>query len=176
MLDATKNWDRFDRKVAKRSDTECWEWTAATNGAPGYGVFMFRADDGTHRMMLAHRAAWMRANGPIPKGLFICHKCDNRKCVNPNHLFAGTQAENLADASRKGRLNVPSRSRPGEKNHNAVLNVRQVRVIRHIGGTIKVDRVAKMFGVSPALIYFIRYGKAWKHPEAQIENEWLSVA
>jgi hypothetical protein len=77
----------------------CWEWTGAT--VPG-GYGRLRGDDA--RSTLAHRAAWLWANGPFPDGLKVCHRCDNPPCCNPEHLFLGTQLENMRDCVAKGRF------------------------------------------------------------------------
>lgn len=89
----------------------CWEWTGSRN-KKGYGVF--RA---IGRVELAHRASWALANGLIPSGLCVLHKCDRPSCVNPAHLFIGTQADNVADMEAKGRGSHPRGDRHGSRTH-----------------------------------------------------------
>lgn len=87
--------ERFWAHVAQSEG--CWEWQASVFRT-GYGQFR---DGG--RSMRAHRVAWELVNGPIPEGLHVCHRCDNRKCVRPDHLFLGTRSDNMQDMSAKGR-------------------------------------------------------------------------
>lgn len=102
---------RFWDKVNKTDD--CWNWTGAVINS-GYGTFFIAKVNGVSRLKLAHRVAWELANGPIPEGLFVLHRCDNRRCVRPDHLFLGTAKDNTHDAMRKGRLKPPQ---PKKQSH-----------------------------------------------------------
>jgi hypothetical protein len=91
--------DRFWPKVNKRGPDECWEWNGCTKPF-GYG-FISRRPSGNSE--LAHRVSWELANGPIPDGLYVLHRCDNPPCVNPNHLFLGDYGDNARDRAAKKR-------------------------------------------------------------------------
>ncbi len=88
---------RFWSKVDVQSG-DCWNWTGALSSSNGYAAFW----DG-ERQVVAHRFSWELRNGPIPDGLCVLHRCDNRRCVNPNHLFLGTKSDNTRDMLSKGR-------------------------------------------------------------------------
>lgn len=97
------SWDPIERFRLKtrRVENGCLEWTG-TIGRAGYGQTSVRGIKKN-----THRLAWELFIGPIPNGLFVCHRCDNRKCVDINHLFLGTQRDNIQDAMRKGRMKFP---------------------------------------------------------------------
>jgi hypothetical protein len=115
--------------------------------------------------MLAHRAVWEVSNGPICDDTLICHRCDNPRCVNPDHLFAGTVADNVLDRVTKGR----SRSRPpqGEQHPNARITADDVRMIRSLyaTGQHSLQALGTVYGVSNNRIRAIVKRKAWKHIE-----------
>lgn len=150
--------ERFWKKVNKRGPSECWTFTGPVN-AHGYGVFS--PWSGHVGRMLAHRYAWEHYNGPIPEGTKICHHCDNPPCVNPHHLFNGTQADNMRDCSIKGRV-VSAR---GEDTWCSVLSELEVSQIRRIYaiGDISYKRLARMFGVHKSTIGAIISRRKWKH-------------
>ena len=143
----------FTKIVQSPNPDACWAWTGRVLPGPrGYGSLKV---DG--RETLAHRLMWELTNGPIPDGLCVCHRCDNPPCCNPDHLFLGTKKDNTLDALEKGRLFNPK----GEQNPNAKLTADRVREIRSASGTIR--ELATRYGVSPALIGFIRQRRAWRH-------------
>lgn len=140
--------NRFWKKVDKTGD--CWEWTAYTTDR-GYGYF--RHDGGTR----AHRYSWVLHNGPIPDGQCVLHRCDNPGCVNPEHLFLGTWADNNADRAAKGR----NACRVGEKHHLAKLTDDQAREIKYSDGSCR--ELSRQYGVSPGLVSMIKNGRRWSH-------------
>jgi hypothetical protein len=145
-----------------RKSDGCWEWQGCKSTA-GYGK--------AGRDRLAHRVAWELTNGPIPEGLCVCHTCDNPPCCNPDHLFLGTHADNMADKVAKGRqpsgehhhwrrLEVPTR---GECNPSAKLTRAQVIDIRIRYGAGEPPRpLATEYGVCPETIASIVKGRSWQ--------------
>lgn len=106
--------ERFWSKV-NNIEGGCWEWTAAFR-EPGYGAFKFKG-----KTVDAHRVSYELSFGSIPVGLLVCHECDNRKCVNPDHLFLGTHQDNYDDAISKGRVVKMEKIPWAKRNHGATL-------------------------------------------------------
>lgn len=153
--------DRLWRNVAKRGPAECWPWIGSTRTS-GYGSIGTGGRKG--KSATAHRVVWELTHGPIPRssdyhGMVVMHTCDNRLCCNPLHLVLGRQSDNVRDMDDKGRR--VSAPRFGEKHHNAKLTDEQVRYIRNMGGSSQ--EIAKLFGITPQNVRYIRSGKAWKH-------------
>jgi hypothetical protein len=137
----------------------CWEWTGYIN-PNGYGMFIVGSQtDGTRATRLAHRVSYHIANGPVPDGLNVCHRCDYRKCVNPAHFFTGTNADNRLDCQEKGRANGAI----GERNQGAKLTRAQVEEIRRRreAGEMEKDLAAE-FSVWPSTIGDIVHGRSWR--------------
>lgn len=146
-----KHYDLFWQKVDKSGD--CWNWTAFKYGS-GYGVVRYG-----RKNYNAHRLSYAMANGGVPDGMIICHRCDNPSCVNPDHLFAGTYHDNTRDMIQKGRKCDSS----GERNGQAKLRSTQVVEIRkrYAVGDISHHELAEQYNVSTALIGLITQGKVW---------------
>lgn len=163
--------DRFREKVEKTDG--CWRWIGPTTRA-GYGTISASVDGKTH--IYAHRLAWEITNGPIPSGLFVCHRCDVPTCVNPAHLFVGSAADNNADMHAKGRAYLGQRSRfrlnpegttRGEMNPRARLTAAQVSAIRrrYAHGGVTHRGLAAEYGVRQRTIYDIVHRRSWTHLE-----------
>lgn len=151
--------DRFWSKVDKAGGADgCWLWTAAT--VQGYGR-MNTSKDGAWKAHDAHRIAYTLTHGAIEAGLCVLHECDNRKCCNPAHLRAGTNADNVRDRERKGRGNQVK----GERVAGAKLNEEKVREIKRRGlkrGHSQAE-IAAAFGVSRTTVSLILRGETWRH-------------
>jgi len=133
----------------------CWIWLGSKNGC-GYGSS--RRGGKTIRM---HRAFYERHVGPIPAGLLVCHKCDVRACVNPEHLFFGTNKDNMDDRDRKGRLKVAPL---GEKHNKAKLTEAQVLEARLLWkGGASGRSLARKFDVNRKTMFFLLKGRNWKN-------------
>jgi DNA-binding NarL/FixJ family response regulator len=111
-------------------------------------------------MRNAHRVAWELFKGESPGKLFVCHKCDNPKCVNPDHLFLGTHLDNMRDREIKGRTN----GQRGEGNASHKLTTDQVRAIRaEAAKGVATKQLASRFGISPSTATKVIERRAWKH-------------
>lgn len=145
---------RFWSKV--RFSIDCWEWQAATNE---HGHGMFRPEgQRTGPAIKAHRLAWELAHGEAPGDLKVLYKCDNPPCVNPAHLFLGTQADNVADMHAKGRGNI------GSVNGRALLTEAKVIEIRErVAAGERQKVVGEELGISPASVSQIVNRKSWRH-------------
>ena len=145
--------ERFEEKVDRASSLQSWGGTKchelrATLMPNGYGQIRNGKTD------YAHRVSWELTNGPIPKGMYVLHRCDNRKCVNPEHLFLGSFDDNMSDMVSKRR------QAHGIKNWHAKLTEDEVREIRFGGG--KQEDTARKFNVSRTTVSQIRSGDTWR--------------
>jgi hypothetical protein len=152
--------DRFFGKIRGFSlPSMCIEWDGATNH-DGYGLILIKGE----KIIYVHRLSWELHNGPIPEDKNVLHSCDNRPCIRPDHLFLGTQADNVKDMMKKER----NRHCPGELNGRARLtnaNVKEIWGFLGAGATHK--KIADYFGCSEPAIWQISQGRTWKHITAQ---------
>lgn len=140
------SWDRVAPRIERIPESGCWIFLGATNNK-GYG----HVGIGRNRTALAHRVSYEHHSGGIPDGLMICHTCDVKCCVNPNHLYAGTRINNAQDAVKRRRMPF------GQRNGNSKLSDRDVMVIRDLLSTgATSSAVARMFGVTKWTIKAIK--------------------
>lgn len=146
---------RFMKRVEKKGPKDCWNWTGAQIKKDWHGEWRSKAG----KIELAHRAAFRMFKCEIPEGMFVLHKCDNPICVNPQHLFLGTQSDNLKDMWSKGR----GKPTPlfGEEHGMSLLTKDAVLDIR--SSTESGVALARKYGVSPRTICDVRKRRTWKH-------------
>lgn len=143
--------DRFWSKVEKGAG--CWLWRACVDKKAGYGLIIWN-----RRPRKAHRMAWQLTHGAIPEGMDVLHHCDNPACVNPEHLFLGTHADNMRDMAEKGRGR--SGHLTGERNPQAKLSASLVEQIRQ--STESCHVLARQYGVAVMTIWRAKNGISWR--------------
>ncbi len=145
---------RFFRLANPAAAEACWEWTGAQN-TQGYGRLSVAGIQ-----MTATHVAWLLFRGIIAPGLQVLHRCDNPPCVNPAHLFLGTQKDNMDDCRRKGRDRRPRGEEIGQAKLTAQ-EVKAIRLRRSRGET--VASIARLFGVCPTAVSAIIHRRVWRH-------------
>lgn len=149
-------WDRLKLKVTVINPKGCWV-VNNTNWYPNVYV--------GGRRMAGHRVSYMVNKGPLLPGIYVCHDCDNKPCINPDHLFPGTHAINMADAAKKGIIKAAMVGdvNRGENNGRAVLTMKDARAIRAIPKRRGyAGQLAEQYGVSRSTIFQIRSNKVWQ--------------
>ncbi|AZU56728.1 HNH endonuclease [Ralstonia solanacearum] len=143
--------ERFWENVDKRGPDECWPWIGSidTRGYESIGA------DGGKPLMRAHRVAYELCVAPIPDGMVACHRCDNRACVNPGHIFIATQRENILDMVRKGRRQWPK----GEHHPKAKLRASEVLAIREDPRPPRL--ICAQYGIGRTTLYQIKRRETW---------------
>ena len=171
MTNPTKNppqenkFTRFWSKVEVKGDDDCWRWKG-TIIRNGYG----QVGQGG-KILYAHRVSYELSKGKIPAGMYVCHSCDNKWCVNPSHLWIGTAKDNMRDASKKGLLPI----RLGENAPNVKMTEEAVIALRK--GEATTGEIAKKYGVDTDTAWCAKVGKSWRHVNCttRAKNREVSV-
>lgn len=142
--------------------TECIEWPYSRNIKDGNRLDYGQVRVG-NKMRKAHRVAWEKANGPIPHGMCVLHKCDNPPCVNPDHLYLGTHVDNAKDRESRGR----GRDQAGVNNGRALISEQTAIRLKMLNGVLSASTAARALGLSITPVWKAMNGKAWKHVTAQ---------
>lgn len=146
--------ERLNKFIKIDDEKKCWLWVGGKN-RKGYGSIHF---NGKNR--IAHRMSYELYVGEIPCGVLVCHHCDTPSCVNPEHLFLGTDLDNSNDKFSKGR----HKSSPGQSNGNSKLTNDEVRCIKkRLKVGTKVSEISKQYHISETNIYYIKKEKTWSH-------------
>jgi len=152
--------ERFDSRYTIDMDTRCWNWTARTS-CDGYGQLRVEG-----KITLAHRYSYSRFKGKIPEGEYVCHRCDNPSCVNPDHLFTGTQFDNMADMMAKGR----ARHVRGEQHSQTKFTTDDVKEIWRCIKNEPRASIARRFNTTSSAISRIATGKTWSWLTSELKE------
>jgi len=159
--------ERFMARVEPDLNSGCWLWSGA-EWPNGYGLI--QADGKRWR---AHRFSWSLFRGPIPDGRYVCHRCDTRRCVNPQHLWIGSHAENMADMAAKGRarswFSSQTFASPGKLSSDDVADIRRLK------GVLKRREIAARFQICLRHVTDIQRGRYWRgvtSPESGSLPNW----
>lgn len=144
--------ERFEDCYIPEPNSGCWLWERAISSS-GYGHLR---DPVSGKYPSAHRVSYERTHGPIGDDLFVLHRCDNRACVNPDHLFLGDLGDNNRDALAKGR-----HGRAGSRSNGSRLTAETVRAIRQAEGSL--EKIAERYGTTRNNVWLIRRRDTWKH-------------
>jgi hypothetical protein len=149
--------ERLDHYSIPVPHCGCHIWLGGLSGK-GYGI----VSTGGQGSTMAHRAAWQVARGPIPKGMHVLHTCDVPSCINPDHLFLGTNQDNVDDKVRKGRAKLAGKvNRRGQRNPSAVLT--EAEVLKIISSPLSAKRLSEHYEVHISTIFRIKSGEKWGH-------------
>ena len=165
--------ERIKSHIIINQTTGCWEWQGAKKNGYGHTIAGSRTN-GTRKRIPAHRLSYQTFVGQIPEGMEICHRCDNRCCVNPEHLFIGTRQDNVDDREAKGRNRPPKGSNNGRAKltEDAVLRARLERMEKHTS----FQKLADKYGVSKHTMQQAIKWRLWKNvempePPNEVEHE-----
>lgn len=137
----------IEERSIPEPNTGCWLWMCATSSC-GYGSIGYEK-----RRWVAHRLSWEGVNGPIAEGLLLCHKCDTPACVNPDHMFVGTMADNMRDMVKKRRFAVAKRG------NGSKLTELQAEKIKH--DLRSQSAIASEYGIHQSMVSLIKSGRCW---------------
>jgi hypothetical protein len=160
---------KFWSKVDKNAPNGCWEWIGCRTGA-GYGQIRISGEVGQSKAVSVHVLSWEMANGLVPDGMDVLHHCDNPVCVRPEHLFLGTQHDNVQDMMQKGRYVLGVRlGNQGEKHPLHKLTEKQVLDIKKAlaDNSCSTAELARKYGVAYMTVYSIKRGYNWKYLDVE---------
>lgn len=172
----------IERRTFREPNSGCWLWEGESCGSgypfirhPTFGTLK----NGSKRRIRGHRASYAAFNGPVPRGMLVCHKCDVRLCINPAHLFLGTDEDNNRDMRSKGRARtisgdnhfwkgktVPQFVKPGELHNMAKLT--EAQALEILKSEQPYSKLSAHYGVSKSTVCAIKRGQNWKHLQSEV--------